>query len=115
MFLTCYVRLAIDPDTGRVSLHGDTVYYGGLYDDHPAAEHAARECVRTNWDGFGTAHAGKPRGDTHRGLVLPRVFPLDDGETLTDALYAAQSWFEAKVGEMNHAAEIIEHTQGLLA
>lgn len=115
MYLTAYVRLAIDPDTSLVTLHQDTTYFGGLHDDYPAAEQAARECVRTDWEGFGKAHSGKPRGDTIRGLILPRVFPLDDGETLADALYKAQSWFEAKAGEMNHAAETIEHTRELLA
>jgi hypothetical protein len=109
VYLTCYVRLAIDPDTSLVTLHGDTVYYGGLYDDYTAAEACARECVRTDWEGFGKAHAGKPRGDTVRGLILPRVFTLDPGDTVTDALYKAQGWFERKLAEMNEAIETIEH------
>lgn len=103
MFVTCYVRLDIDHDTGLVYLHADT-YFGGLFDNHADAEQSARECVNTDWEGFGKGTYGRRRGDSIRGLILPRVFTLDKGETIIDTLYRAQGWFEKKLAEMNEAA-----------
>lgn len=100
-YLTCYIRLDIDPDTNLVYLYEDATYFGGLYHNHSEAEHAARDCVNTTWEGL---FAGKKRGDTTRGLILPRVFTQEEGETLIDTLYRAQGWFEKKLAEMNETA-----------
>ena len=89
-YLIVFVEIRCDrSSTPSVTLHGETVYFGGLTENFEAAERIAREIVRER--------------QSPRRTILPRVIEWPAGMALYDALCEAQERFEKLIADMNEA------------
>jgi hypothetical protein len=92
-YLAIYARLIIERHT--ITLRDDTVYLcGPPSPTHEQAEGVARACVN--------AASGE-----NKWYMLPRVFEIEEGETLWDTMCRAQDFFERIVRSMNEVDAMV--------